>query len=265
MKVSLVQKKHVLGDKEANLKIIEESVKKNDSDLYIFPELFLTGYRLRDRLWDEAEPIPGPSTERLVELAESEQTSIILGMPEKMKRSGRLKNSAVLIHQDGHVDVYRKSYLPNFGPFEELRYFEPDDRLPVFDTPFGKLGIVICYDIFFPELTKVLAMKGADFTVCISASPTISRELFEKIIVARAIENTTFTFYTNLVGREENFTFWGGDTALSPTGKEIAKGPIFEEDIITVDLDLDDLEIARKNRPVLNDTRPSFTKDIFDH
>jgi len=255
MKVSLVQKKHILGDKEANLKIIEESVKKNDSDLYIFPELFLTGYRLRDRLWDEAEHIPGPSTDKIAELAEEEQTSIIFGMPEKIGRSGRLKNSSVLINREKDIEVYRKTYLPNFGPFEEMRYFGPDDEIPVFDTQFGKLGMVICYDIFFPELTKAMALKGADFIVCISASPSISKKFFETVLPARAIETTAFTFYANLLGREENFTFWGGNRIISPTGLEVAKAPIYEEDVLTVEIDLEDLDRARKGRPVLGDTR----------
>lgn len=255
MRVSLVQKKHILGDKESNIEIMKKVVKQNDSDLYIFPELFLTGYRLRDRLWGEAEPIPGPSTKKIASLAENEQTSIIWGMPEDFGRSGRLKNSAVLVNPEGDISMYRKTYLPNFGPFEEMRYFEPDDEIPVFDTQFGKLGMVICYDIFFPEVTKVMAMKGADFIVCISASPSISKEFFETVIPARAIETTAFTFYSNLLGREENFTFWGGAQVLSPTGKLINKAPIYKEKVLTVDLDLEELNIARKNRPVLNDTR----------
>ncbi len=264
MKVTLAQRKHGLGDKEENLEIIESTVEETDSDLVIFPEMFLTGYSLKDRLWDEAEEIPGPSSYLLSDLAANEDTNIICGMPEYVPNLGKLYNSAVLVDSRGDIHTYRKSYLANFGPFDEVRYFRPDDSIPVFDTPIGKIGIVICYDLFFPELTKTLAMKDAEIITCISASPSTTREYFEKVMFGRAIETTSFVLYSNLVGREDDMTFWGGDSIIDPKGKEIAKGPYFEEGMVSKEIDMDKLDGARRGRPALSDTRPEILSKMAD-
>lgn len=236
--------------------MIEETVDSVDTDLVLFPEMFLTGYTLRDRYWEEAEEIPGASSKRISELAEDNDCTIICGMPEKKSPGrGRVYNSALIATSDGEMDVYRKSYLVNFGPFQDKRYFEADPELPMIETKKCRLGVIICYDIFFPELTKSYALRGADVLVCISASPTVTRRFFEDVMVARAIENTCFFFYSNLLGREEQMMFWGGSTALSPRGSIIEKAPYLEEDILTVDIDISSLEDARRGRPVLSDTR----------
>lgn len=265
MQISLIQKKHLLGNKKKNLKKIEDTVYDlGDSDLIIFPEMFLTGYTLRDKLWNEAEEIPGPSTEFISELSVDTDSTIICGMPEKVKGKGRLRNSAVITKPDGDINVYRKTYLPNFGPFEEKRYFEGDNELTIVDTDHGKLGLLICYDIFFPELSKSYALKGVDMIACISASPSTTRKYFEKVLPARAIETTSFIFYANLVAREDNIVFWGGDTIVSPKGDVIAKGSYFEEEIVTKKIDLKDIDKARRGRPVLSDTRPEMMYESAD-
>lgn len=266
MRVALAQRKHVLGDKEHNLSLIEETVGSVEADLVLFPEMFLTGYTLRDKYWEEAEEIPGESSKKISELAGENDCTIICGMPEKKTPGkGRVYNSALIAESDGELNVYRKSYLVNFGPFQDKRYFEADPELPLIDTGNCKLGVIICYDIFFPELTKSYAMEGADILVCISASPTVTRRFFEDVMVARAIENTCFFFYSNLLGREDQMMFWGGSTALSPRGTIIDKAPYLEEDVLTVDIDLSSLEDARRGRPALSDTRyemmPSSDKD----
>lgn len=258
MRVSLIQKRHELGNKQNNLDLMEEITYDLDTDILIFPELFLTGYSLRDRLWEEAEEIPGPSTDQISELAVDTDSVIIFGMPEKLHGKGRLYNVAITATPDGGLHAYRKSYLPNFGPFEEMRYFESNDDLMVVDTPYGKLGLLICYDIFFPELSKSLALKGVDMIAYISASPSISKELFERVIPTRAIETTSYVFYANLIGREDNMVFWGGDRIVSPTGSVLAKGTPYKEEIVELDIDIDEVNKARRARPLLSDTRPEM-------
>ncbi|MFO7991903.1 MAG: carbon-nitrogen hydrolase family protein [Thermoplasmata archaeon] len=256
----MVQKRHRLGDKEYNLDIIEDVVNKSDSDLIIFPEMFLTGYTLRDDYWYEAEEIPGTSSKKISELARSNDCTIICGMPEKtVPGKGRVHNSALTATPDGELHVYRKTHLVNMGPFQDKRYFEAGNALDIIKTPQCNIGVLICYDIFFPELTKTYALKGADILVCISASPSATRKFFETVIPARAVETTSFMFYSNLIGREDQMVFWGGDTAVSPTGKLLAKGPLYEEAVIDVDIDLYDLVKARRGRPALDDTR----KDVL--
>jgi predicted amidohydrolase len=153
-------------------------------------------------------------------------------------------------------------HLANFGPFEEHLYFGTGSELPVFKTEFGKLGMLICFDCFLPELSKIYTLKGADMLVCISASPSTTRVFFEKIIVARAIENTVFFTYTNLVGTELNMVYWGGNTVVGPRGDIKAKGEYFKEGIVTCDIDLKELITAREFRPTLRDTRMELFFEI---
>ncbi|MFP4608517.1 MAG: carbon-nitrogen hydrolase family protein [Candidatus Natronoplasma sp.] len=256
MNVTLAQRKHQLGNKEENLKIIGETAEEESTDLLVFPEMFLTGYKLRDRVWYEAEEIPGPSSERISEIAVDNDVSIICGMPEKIGREARLRNTALVATSEGELHKYRKTYAVNFGPFEEKRYFKGDDGSPVFETPVGSVGVVICYDLFFPELTKALSQKGVDIIVCIAGSPSVTREYFEKVIPARAIETTSFLLFSNLLGREEDMFFWGGAEVVSPKGRSLGKARYFEEDTLDVEIDIDDLVKARKGRPVISDTRP---------
>lgn len=263
MKVTLAQKKHEIGEKEKNLKVIEKTAKE-ETDLLIFPEMFLTGYCLRDRLWYESEKIPGSSSREISRMAVENDMNIICGMPEKVKNDGRLRNTALLATSEGELHRYRKTYLPNFGPFQDKRYFHGDDEVPVFETPVGKIGMLICYDIFFPELTKTMARKGVDIIAVISASPSTTRKYFEKVIPTRAIETTSYLFYSNLVAREENMYFWGGATAISPKGQIIGKGSYFEEDLVESEIELDALSNARRNRPVLNDTRKELVDCDFE-
>ncbi len=257
MKVALVQRKHTLGDKDKNLEIIKETVRNTDADLIVYPEMFLTGYMLGDKIWELAESIPGPSSDILSQLSVENEVSIVCGMPEiQVPGKGRLYNSALVTTPDGNLDVYRKIHLPNFGPFQDKRYFQKGEDPELINTPFGKLGIVICYDIFFPELTKYYALSGAEFILCISASPSTTRFFFEKVMVGRAIECTCYLLYSNLLGREEQMMFWGGATAISPIGTQIAKAPYFEEDVLTFELEpMSDILKARRGRPALDDTR----------
>lgn len=262
MRVTLAQKEHRVGKKKNNLEEIEDAAESEDTDLLIFPEMFLTGYSLRDRTWYEAEEIPGPSSKEISRFAVENEMGIICGMPEKVKYDGRLRNTALLATPDGELQKYRKTYLPNFGPFQDKRYFHADDTVPVFDTPFGKIGMLICYDVFFPELTKTMAQKGAEIIAVISASPSTTRKYFEKALPARAIETTSYVFYSNLVAREESMYFWGGAEAISPKGEVMKKGKYFEEDIVSVDIDLDDITGARRGRPALDDTREELLSKL---
>lgn len=263
MKLALAQLSPVPGDKGKNLGKMEEAVKNSDSDLVVFGELFLTGYMCRDNLPKLAETLDGRSVKRVAEIAKEYDTHIVFGMPERSKEvQGQIFNSAVLVHPNERIERYRKLHLANFGPFEENLYFARGSELPVFDIGFGKIGMLICFDCFFPELSKIYALKGADILVCISASPSSTRIFFEKVIVARAIENTLFFTYTNLVGTELNMVFWGGNTVIGPRGDEKAKGEYFKESIVTCEIDLKDLNVAREYRPTIRETRMELFNEL---
>ena len=155
----------------------------------------------------------------------------------------------------GYIGHYQKRFLPNFGPFEEKIYFGEGNQSNVFDTPFGKIGIQICYDIFFPETSMDLAHEGADLIINLSASPTTSRPLFHRMLPARAIETTCFYAYSNNIGTQGSLTFAGESSVVDPRGKTIAEMPSFEEGTIVCELMFEDLERFRDARPVLRDSK----------
>ena len=262
-KIALVQMQPRLGDKAHNLEIIEKAIRSTDAEVIVFPEIFLTGYTLRDRYMELAEDLDGPSVRRIADLAKDHERWLVVGMPEvDSGKTGVLYNSALVVSPDTEPETYRKMVLANFGPFEEDLYFARGDRMPIFDTPVGRMGIEICFDIFFPEITKLYALEGADIVTCISASPSTTREFFEKILPARAIENTIFIAYANLVGTEQNMTFWGGNQLIGPRGNVKAGGKPFVEGLVKAEVDLSELEVARQFRPTIRETRQDLMEKL---
>ncbi len=177
----LAQSAPKLLDKQRNIRTISEQADKarrRNIDLLIFPELHLTGYTMRDEVYNLAEPVPGPSTRKIEKMAREHSIHIVYGMPEEGKAKGVVHNTSVLIGPKGIIGKYRKVYLPTHTVFEERRYYKPGHDAPVFDTPIGRIGLTICYDLYFPELTRLLALAGAEMIICISASPSLRRRFF---------------------------------------------------------------------------------------
>ena len=240
-------------DIEENKNRLISVVEMNDADVYVFPELYLTGYLIRDAVLREAISVKSRVMKEIAEYTNNK--ILIFGFPERAEN--RLYNSAAVIH-DGNIKTVRKIYLPNFGPFEEKLYFNPGKEPFVLDTNSGKIGVQICYDAFFPEIAKIQALMGANIIVNISASPITSRKMFEQIIPARAIENTAFFVYVNWVGMQRTMEFWGGSVLYSPRGDRIYRAPYFAEDIHITEVDMENLKIAREYRPTLRDTVREF-------
>ena len=262
MKVALAQLAPKLLDKGANLSRIEKTVANVAADLAMFGELFLTGYMARDAFPRLAETVPGPATDRLSKIASEYGTHVLVGMPERDTKGGHMFNTSVLVAPDGEVWRYRKIHPANFGPFEEGLYFGRGSDPVLADTRLGKLGLLICYDAFFPELAKAYALQGADALAIISASPATSKPFFDKILPARSIENTVFVLYANLVGTELNIVFQGGTQAIGPRGEDLGRGKDFEEDVVIADVDLRHLRVAREFRPTLRDTRRELWEPV---
>jgi len=263
-KLALAQISCERGDKARNLKKIEETViaaRRQGAELVIFPELSVTGYTVRDQLYELAETIPGPSTATMAEIAKKAKIHIIFGLPElSEKTQATIYNSAVLVGPKGLIGKYRKMYLPTHSVFEEKRYFRPGYEAATFDTDLGQIGLIVCYDIFFPEVSRLARLQGAQLIVCISASPAIRRAYFETLTVARAIENTAFLAYVNLVGIEDGLQFWGGSRLIGPQGRLLAKAKYDEEDLVIGEVDYADMRSVETFVPTLRDLRP----ELFD-
>lgn len=258
MRIALAQVPCRLGDKERNLENMEATLGQCEADLFVFAETFLTGYMVRDRFFSLAETSKGKSMERVTSMAEENGCHVIFGAPLWDENiPGILRNCAVAVSPDGGMQRYDKLFLANFGPFEEKIYFEQGSHPRIFDLGGYRFGICICYDLFFPELAKHYAMSGADALICISAAPNTSRPLFEKIIPARAVEDTLYTIYVNQVGSQLNQVFHGGSQAFSPRGSEIVRCNYYEGDLKVIEIDREELKTARDLRPTLRNTQAS--------
>jgi len=264
--VALAQISCKVGDKKHNINVMKKNVKQakeKGANLVIFPELSLTGYLNRDLAYELAEPILGPSIHSLEEIAKKETIYIVFGMPEQSEKAHAvLYNTAVLLGPDGMIGKYRKMHLPTHSVFEEKRYFQLGYEASVFETEIGKIGLMICYDIFFPEISRLLRLRGSQLIICISASPAVRSRFFEVFTAARALENTVFLAYVNLVGVENGLQFWGGSRIIAPDGSILTKAKYDEEDMVIGTIDYADLKRAETFVPTLRDLRPELFNSL---
>ena len=262
--LALVQISSQRGNKQENLGKIEElttKAKKLGADLAVFPEMCLTGYVVRDQVYELAETIPGPSTNKVEDIARKTGMHVIFGMPTLSEKTrATLFNTAVFVGPKGTIGTYHKMYLPTHSVFEEKRYFRQGYQAAAFNTPIGNIGLCICYDLFFPEVTRLTRLAGAQLIVCISGSPAVRRNYFEILASARALENTAYLAYVNLVGVEDGLQFWGGSRLINPTGDIVAKAKYDEEDFVLCEVDFGELRSAEAFIPTLRDLRP----ELFD-
>ncbi len=268
-RIALAQISCKRANKKENIGKIEDRIteaRRQGADLVIFPELSITGYTLRDQIYDVAETIPGASTTAIEEIAKRAGIHVVFGIPEVSKQTqATIYNTAVLIGPNGFIGKYRKMYLPTHSVFEEKRYFRPGYRPSVFDTKLGRIGLIVCYDIFFPEVSRLTRLRGAQMIVCISASPATRRAFFETLTTARAIENTVFLAYVNLVGVENGLQFWGGSRLIGPNGKVLVKARYYEEDLVFGDVDYADIRTTDTFVPLMKDLRPELFKELREN
>jgi predicted amidohydrolase len=266
IKLALAQISSKRESKSENLLKIEKltlKAKQQGADLIIFPEMSLTGYVLLDQVYELAETIPGPSTQKIETLAKKTGMHIIFGMPELSENTqATIFNTAVCVGPQGLIGKYRKIYLPTHSVFEEKRYFRPGYEAVSFQTEWGTIGLTICYDVFFPEVYRLIRLMGAQLIICISASPAVRRSYFEILTSARALENTAFLAYVNLAGIEDGLQFWGGSRLVGPTGDVITKAKYDEEDFVVCEVDFGDLKAAETFIPTLRDLRPELFEKL---
>ena len=260
MRLLLGELAPVPGEPARNLAAIERAVRESGAELAIFPELFLSGYRIGDRVHALALSPSDPALATLRRIARESSCGLVVGAPmASTARPGEVENAALLVDPAGTSARQVKRYLPNFGPFEEGVAFTPTDTSRTVTFADHRLGLQICYDVFFPEVSRDLALDGAELLVVISASPVTSRRLFEKLLPARAVENGVPVVYVNRVGVEDGFVFGGGSGVWDPRGEPVAlevlerpgHGP--EERLFRADVDLGAVRRWRPFRPVLRD------------
>jgi len=207
------------------------------------------------------EPAAGSDMQGIKTTARREGNCYVVGGVAE-REGNKCYNTAAMVGPEGYIGKYQKMYLPTHSVFEEKRYFRPGYQIPVFETEIGKLGIIICYDVYFPEVARMLSLKGAKLIVCISASPSVRRGFFETLTAARAIENTVFVAFVNLAGIEDGLQFWGGSRIIAPSGNLISQAKYDEDDLITARINYSDLTRVQAWVPTLRDLRPEIFSSL---
>ncbi|MFJ3585723.1 carbon-nitrogen hydrolase family protein [Streptomyces sp. NPDC090127] len=260
LRTALLQSSGELGDVAANLKILDEAAARAaeaGAGVLLAPELFLTGYAIGADIARLAEPADGPSAQAVAALAARHGLAIGYGYPERdTERHGVLYNAAQLIGADGATLArYRKTHL--FGAFES-RWFTPGED-PVVQAELGGLtvGLMICYDVEFPENVRAQALAGTDLLLVPTALMHPAEVVPESVVPVRAFENQLYIAYANRAGREGDFEFVGLSTLAAPDGTARVRAGR-GEDLVFGDVDPALLAASRKDNPYLRDRRPGL-------
>jgi N-carbamoylputrescine amidase len=270
-------------DPEANLEKAAERVRdaaRAGADVVCLPELFRAQYfcqREDVKLFDLAETIPGPSTERLSAVAREENVVVVASLFER-RTAGIYHNTAAILERDGTIaGLYRKMHIPDDPLYYEKFYFTPGDLgFRAFDTSAGKIGTLVCWDQWYPEGARLTALKGANvlfYPTAIGWHPHEKEEFgeaqydaWQTIQRSHAIANGVYVAAVNRVGVEHGdvrgdrvdgpgLEFWGGSFLADPFGRVIAKAAHDKEEILIGEIDLAKLEDTRRNWPFLRDRR----------
>jgi NAD+ synthase (glutamine-hydrolysing) len=265
--IALLQIKPKLGRVADNLALIQEQVEQaiiQKADLAVLPELALTGYFLKDLVPEVAIGLDSPEIATLKEL--SKRISIAVGFVE-VSKDYQFYNSAAWFEAGELKHLHRKVYLPTYGLFDEQRYLGRGDRFRAFDTKFGRVGLLVCEDMWHLSAPYLLAMDGATTLVCLSSSPgrgVDEDELgtataWRNLTTATARFLTCRVIYVNRVGYEDGVSFWGGSHVVTPSAEIITAAPEFEPSLTLATLTEVDLRRERIASPLLRDENLCIT------
>jgi len=211
-----------------------------------------------------AEEVSGPSVQRMREVARERGVALVCPIFEAEGQK-TYYNSAVVIDAGGEIlGCYRKVHVPQIPLWEEKYYFAPGNLgFPVFKTQFGVIGVQICWDNFFPEGTRVLALKGAQMIFAPTAAAFASQKRWETVISGNAISNGVYIFRVNRVGSEEKQDFYGRSFCVSPEGELLDPPTGMNEGIALIDVDLSQIETVRKEWSFFKDRRPETYEEMI--
>jgi len=269
--VATVQMKPKLGEAEENLVKMSETVSKIASqqkvDLIVFPELITSGYELGVRFTELAQRVPGPTINLLAQRANEYGVYIAFGMVTKEKVESVLYNSAVLVGPDGELlDVYNKIHLRG----EERMAFREGFKLPVIPTEVGNIGLMIGYDLAFPEVARSLALDGAEIIAVMANWEASAIDEWKTYARARAYENSVFIAGANRVGEDVTLNFGGESMIVGPRGQIHASlasetdpesgAPL--EGFAVARIDLDEVRKFREEYQFIQNRQPAVYKTL---
>jgi N-carbamoylputrescine amidase len=271
IRIALVQMQ-VSEDPEENLAKavarVDEAAREG-AQVVCLPELFRSRYFCQSEDFGRfalAEPIPGPSTEALAKVASARQVAVIASLFER-RAEGLYHNTAVAIGEQGRIlGSYRKTHIPDDPLYYEKFYFAPGDLgFPVFPTRHARLGALVCWDQWFPEAARLVALGGAQILFYPTAigwqfdeGEAVDRaqhDAWETVQRGHAIANGLFVAAVNRVGREQGIRFWGQSFVSDPFGRVLARAAADREETLHVACDLARIEEVRRHWPFLRDRR----------
>jgi predicted amidohydrolase len=277
VRVSLVQFAPVALDREENAErmagFVASECTNHGADLVVFPELATTGYvrphydaKFSARLYAESEPVPGPTTSRLGELTLRYRCYVITGLSQSHSTIPHtLFNSAAIIAPDGEVaGVHQKVH----SCLDEKNYFARGNNIDVYETGLGKIAVNICYDVRFPELARLQALRGAEIIVSIWASfeqpGKVPSDTIYQRCATRAMENAVFFLGCNRAGTENDRVFYGRSAIAAPSGEIIAASTTSDEEVVRGELRADVLARQREYLTIFADRRPELYSELTD-
>lgn len=255
-----------LGDVEGNKKKILEAIRRGRKEkvqIILTPELATLGFGSGDIYLDKVEE----NLKALDEIREASRENhvwIVVGYVEK-DSLGFYYNSAALIGEGEIQGNFRKIQLVNYRLFDEKRYFRPGSKLSVFETPFGKIGILICEDVWFPEPARALTFRGAEILLVLSASPFDRGkvELWEDYLKVRVYDNILPLAFANQAGVQDGVTYWGGSMVFNARGEIIAKAKLLEEDFLVAEIDLEEAKRLRRRDIRVREVRKEILNEVM--
>ena len=264
---------------DQNLKRALEGIRKaakKGARIVCLQELFGSLYFPQtedDRHFALAEPVPGPTTQKLAQLARELGIVLVASLFEK-RTEGIYHNTAVVIASDGSLlGKYRKMHIPDDPGYYEKFYFTPGDLgFQSFETRFGKIGVLVCWDQWFPEAARLTALSGAQILIYPTAIGWLEKEkpavrktqqnAWELVQRAHAVTNGVFVASVNRVGKEGKIQFWGNSFVAGPFGEMVAKADTNQEEILLADCDLTQIRKTRESWPFLRDRRIDAYQDL---
>jgi len=260
-RIALAQLEPELYRKEANLQKAQEIIRQAASQgasVVVFPELYLTGYNLAERAVEFAEAPNGQSIQCVAGIARQHAVVVVMGYAELSPDGQHCYDSAFVVDAQGHLlSSYRKIHLFH----DESRWFIPGDTLTLVEAGLGQMGLMICYDLEFPEMARLLALGGAQWITVCTGNMQPNQHLQEIYLQSRAAENRLWVAVANRIGREGEIAFFGRSGVSDPFGQlSIQAGG--EECLLFTEIDLSLAEQARLNADYLVDRKPRLYQSL---
>lgn len=261
MRVGFYQYDPQFGEVAKNLDVVTAKLEQADADLVVLPELFASGYQFvsQEEVQRLAEPIPdGPTTRRVLDIAKRRRMHVVAGLPERA--GGRCYNSAIVVGPSGFLGCYRKTHLF----YEETLFFTPGDSgFHVWDIGQARIGVMICFDWYYPEAARSLAVQGADI-LCHPSNLVLPN--CPDSMPVRCLENRVFAVTCNRIGSEarggkDPLTYIGNSEIVTPKGIILHRAPRDREELTI--LEIDPVEARSKHLNRYNDLLRDRRTDLY--